>query len=272
MIASALALPGSAAAQWVLAPGDGWIDARLYHHDTSQEFGPDGSRQDFFAGGRAITNSLYVTAAMGVVRGIDAWVQVPIHDFSFDDAAGSRSRTGFGDLRLYVRVGPSLFGLPDEPIALRGGVKLPVAEFPIDAEVIPLTEGQTDWELYLEVGHSFHPLPVYAMGWIGYRWRLAKGTVRDPGDERLAYLAVGGDVGRRIVWKLGAEGLWGGAPLIDRVEIQSARRRMIQVFPSVGVRVGPGAIDVGGRIPLNGRNLPSGPALVVGYFLDWTLK
>lgn len=122
------------------------------------------------------------------------------------------------------------------------------------------------------LGRSFHPAPVYAMGWIGYRWRTAKGTIRDPGDERLAYLAVGGDIGARFTWKLAGEGLWGLTPVLDRVPVENARRKMIQVFPSVGVRIGPGVADVGARLPLEGRNLPSGAALVVGYFVDWSLR
>ena len=206
------------------------------------------------------------------MRGVDAWVQVPLHSFSFDDAAGSRDRTGLGDTRFYLRAGPSLLGISTIPIALRGGVKIPAAEFPVDAEVIPLTEGQTDWELYLEMGRSFHPAPLYASGWIGYRWRESKGTIRDPGDERLAYLAVGGDIGTRFTWKLAGEGLWGGTPVLDRVPVENARRRMIQLLPALGVRVGPGVLDAGARLPVDGRNLPSGPALVVGYFFDWSLR
>lgn len=272
-LAAAFLVAGRPAlAQWVLDPGTGWVDARLYHHDTREEFGPDGEEQSFFASGHAITTSIYLTAAGGLVRGVDAWVQVPVHDLRFEDAAGRRRRTGFGDPRVYLRIGPSLLGLGGPAVALRAGVKIPAAEFPVDAEVIPLTEGQTDWELYVEVGRSFHPAPLYAMGWIGYRWREAKGTVRDPGDERLAFLAVGGDLGTRIVWKLAGEGLWGLTPVIDRVPLENARRRIVQLFPSVGVRLGPGALDIGGRIPLDGRNLPAGPALVAGYFVEWSLR
>jgi hypothetical protein len=264
-----LAAPRSAFAQWLETFGEGWVDARLGWHDTTQEYGPDGDRQDFFGSGRAITRSLYVTAATGLWRGADAWVQVPIHYLTFDDAAAERNETGFGDIRVFLRVDPSLVGLSTFPVAVRGGIKIPAKEFPVDAEVIPLTEGQVDLELFLEAGHSFYPTPLYAMGWFGYRWRLAKGNIRDPGDEVLAYAAAGGDLGTRFVWKIAGEGLWGGTPLIDRVPVENARRRIIQLLPSVGFKLGPGAIDVGGRIPLSGRNLPAGPALIVGYFFRW---
>lgn len=276
LAAVALTLPADPApalgTQWVEPPGTGWLDVRHYHHDTREEFGPDGERQEFFARGHAITRSTYLTLAAGVVRGVDVWAQLPFHIFSFDDTAGERDRAGFGDPRLYLRAGPSLFGVSTFPIAVRGGVKLPVAEFPVDAEIIPLTEGQVDWELYLELGWSFHPVPVYGMGWVGHRWREAKGVIRDPGDERLAYVAFGGDIGSRLTWKLAGEGLWGLTPVLDRVAVANARRKMIQVFPTLGFRVGPGTIEVGGRIPLEGRNLPAGPALVGGYHVDWSLR
>jgi len=211
-----------------------------------------------------------VTAATGLWRGVDAWVQIPVHHLTFNDAASQRDETGFGDLRLFLRADPSLMGVSTVPVAVRGGIKIPAAEFPVDAEVIPLTEGQVDLELFLETGYSFFPTPIYAMGWVGYRWRLAKGDVRNPGEEWLAYVAVGGDIGTRFLWKLAGEGLWGGTPLIDRVPVENARRRMIQVFPTLGFVLGPGAIDIGARIPLSGRNLPAGPALIMGYFFRWS--
>ena len=264
-----LAAPNPLSGQWLESFGEGWVDARLYYHDTTQEYGPDGEIRDFFAAGHAITRSLYVTAATGLWRGVDTWVQVPIHYLTYNDAAGDRDETGFGDLRLFLRVDPSLVGVSTFPVALRGAIKVPAEEFPEDTEVIPLNEGQVDLELFLEAGHSFYPAPFYAMGWVGYRWRLAREDFRDPGDETLLYVAAGGDIGSRWLWKFAFEGLWGATPVIDRVPVENARRRIVQIFPTLGFRIGPGAIDVGGRIPLSGRNLPAGPAIVAGYFIRW---
>jgi hypothetical protein len=264
--------PRPAEAQWLESFGQGWVDVRLYYHDTTREFGPESERRDFFADGHAVTSSVYLTAATGLIDGLDTWIQLPIHHLQFDDAGGEREQTGIGDLRLYLRADPSLVGLSTLPVALRGGIKIPGAEFPVDAEVIPLTEGQVDLELFLEVGHSFHPAPFYAMGWVGHRWRMAKGNIRDPGDEVLAYVAVGGDLGSLFVWKIAAEGMWGGTPILERLPVENARRRMMQVFPTFGVRVGPGAIEFGGRVPFQGRNLPAGPALVIGYFFRWDAR
>ena len=66
-----------------------------------------------------------------------------------------RSEKGIGDANVWLRVAPVKYLGIDFPCALRGGVKLPIGSAPIDAEIIPLSEGQTDWEMLEEVGHSF---------------------------------------------------------------------------------------------------------------------
>ena len=268
---------GPAAGQWVEPPGHGWAQLSVYHHDTRTRFDATGRRDSLFnAEGRAVTTSAVLTAAVGLVRGVDAWLQVPYHRLAFDDVAADRRSVGFGDPRLQVRVGPAVFGRRF-PVAVRGGVKLALGRFNRDAEIIPLSEGQRDYEVLVEIGHSFYPRPLYALAWAGYRWRGWNDEIdRKPGDERLGYVAAGGQV-RGVVWKLAAEGLWGRPPrrrLPGGPELTLAldRRRLIHLLPSLGCRLGPGVIEVGGRIPVAGRNMPAGAALVVGYFGRFDLR
>lgn len=249
-------------------PGSGWVQFTFYRHDTREQFGTTGRIEPFFAQGHATTTSLFVTAALGLVRGVDAWMQLPVHNLRFDGGAGRRERTGFGDSRLQLRVSPELFG-SRIPVALRAGVKFPGGDFPVDPDLIPLTEGQRDWDLSLQLGRSLQSLPVYVMGSVGYRWREEDiDRARKPGDERFAYLAVGGQW-QRLGWELGLEGLSGLPPRSQGLELETARRTMLQVFPNLGMNVGPGQVEVGGRIPLYGRNLPAGSALTLGYVVDW---
>ena len=265
--------PASPAGESALTqpPGTGWIQLTVYHLDTRDQFDALGDRTRFFSEGRLVTQSLIATAVVGVVRGADVWAQVPVHTLRFAEATGEREATGIGDPRFYLRIGPGLLGVRPEQLplalALRAGVKLPGSEFPIEQQIIPITEGQRDWELLLEVGRRFEPF--YAMGWAGYRWREANVKAgRDPGNERFAYLAVGGDQ-QPISWRVGLQVLSGVAPRLVGMRVPSARRQMVELLPTVGRHVGPGEEQLGARFPISGRNLPAGNAFSVGYFFAW---
>jgi len=263
-------------AQWVETPGTGWVQLRTIYHRTDIRFGPDGTIEPLFnEDSRSITTSVFLTAAIGLVPGVDAWAQLPAHRLQFNDVVRDRTSTGLGDPRFFLRATPRLVGLDlGIPVAVRGGVKLPVGDFPVDAEVIPLTEGQRDWELLVELGHSFYPAPVYVMGWAGYRWRETNDAIaRKPGDERLVHVAAGGTAGA-FSWKVAVDGLFGRPPVRRlasglAIELEQDVRRLVQVLPTIGWRVGPGTVELGARIPVDGRNLPAGPALTLGYFVQW---
>ena len=266
--------PSMSYAQWIEEPGNGWVQLNVYHHDTRDRFDERRQLESLFnEDSRSITTSFIATGAVGIYRGIDTWIQVPVHRLEFNDVATDRESFGFGDPRVHMRVGPALFGLGSNiPVAIRGGVKIPVGEFPVDSEIVPLTEGQRDWELIAEVGHSFYPLPLYVVGWFGYRWRETNEDIeRKPGNERFVYVALGG-AHRRLSWKVAAEGLWGERWVSFtgvRIELADSQRELIQVSPTIGWKVGAGHLELGSRIPLGGRNLPAGPAIILGYFWTW---
>ena len=201
-----------------------------------------------------------------MLEGVDAWAQFSFQRLEFDDLVGMRTSTGFGDVRLYVRTSPlRLLGMTT-PLAIRAGVKLPVGDFDVGSNMIPLGDGQRDWELMLELGPSFYPAPTYVMGWIGYRWREeATEDARDFGDERFFYAAVGGGAGP-IGYKVGLEGWYGGTPVFSGVETPGEKREMARFHPSLLVPAGPGQVEIGMRWPLAGKNLPAGKDLVLGYF------
>lgn len=267
------AVPDPVWSQWTQPPGRAWSQLTLYHIDTREEYSETGEVRDFFAEGHDVTTSLFLTTAVGIVRGLDVWLQVPFHHLSFDDAARERERTGLGDVRTYVRVSPEVLGAGHLPlaVALRGGVKFPATQFPVDAEVIPLTEGQTDWELFLELGKSLYPAPVYLAAWLGYRIRTRNDRIRfQPGDEKLLYVAVGGHFGH-LTWKTAFNGLWGVSPTIEGIEISSASRRLLELVPEVGWDLGPFIPTVGVKLDVDGRNFPRGPTLKAGVFVPWTV-
>lgn len=258
--------PCGAAAQWVNAPGKGWVDVTVFYQDTRETYQFDGVRRPIFADGRARTLSTFLTGAIGLRTGLDAWVQVPVHHLRFDDAADERVSTGLGDPRLFLRLDPTLFGGPSLPLAVRGGVKFAGGDFDVDAEIIPLGEGQRGWELLVEVGHSLAPRPIWVTGWVGHRWREANVVAaRHPGNEWFWYASAGGELGP-MVWQVGAEGIRGDPWVIQGIRLRSARRGVIQVFPSLGMRMLGGELRAGVRRTLSGRNLPAGTAIFVSLF------
>lgn len=252
-----------------LSPGAGWVQVSVFRQVSRDFFNIQGKIQPFLDRGRARTASLYLTGAVGLVRGLDAWLQVPLHDAEYVGQSGEFLRSGLGDPRFSVRVSPRLVGVQGVPLALRAGAKLPGTEFPVDATIIPLGEGQRDWEVSLETGTAFGSLPLYVLGWVGYRWRDANVELnRVPGDERFAHLAAGGTL-HRIHAELAVEYMSGLAPRYLGVEVATARRRLVQLTPTVGYELWRGTAEVTALLPLAGRNLPAGPGLSVGYRLGW---
>lgn len=258
--------PHVGTAQWVNDTGKGWVDVTVFYQDTKETYQFDGVRREIFADGRARTLSTFVTAAIGLRTGLDGWIQVPVHRLRFDDAADERVSTGLGDQRFFLRVDPTLFGGPSLPLALRGGLKLDGGDFDVDAEIIPLGEGQRDWEILVEIGRSLAPRPFWLAGWVGHRWREENSEAdRHPGNEWFAYAVGGGALGP-VVWQVGAEMIRGGPWTIQGIRLPSARREVVQVSPSIGLPLWGGELRVGARRTLSGRNLPAGSAIFVSLF------
>ena len=121
----------------------------------------------------------------------------------------------------------------------------------------------------LESGWADEWTSLYVVGWIGYRWRGENSEVfYQPGDERFAHLAVGGSIGA-VRLELGADGLWGSDPVEQGIRLTNADRRLIQLLPTVGTEVGPGALEVTVPVPVSGKNLPASSGVSVGYRLVW---
>ena len=140
--------PGSVSGQGVgsLFPGQGWIQASVFSLSTGEQFGITGVEETYFNEGHLDLQSFVLTGAVGLVTGLEVWAQGTVHSLEFRDAGGSLSRKGLGDMRVWLRAEPSLFGVnkADLPLwlGLRAEVKVPGSEFPLDSRVIPLTEGQ----------------------------------------------------------------------------------------------------------------------------------
>ncbi len=253
-----------------LPTGGGWLQLSAYGQRATSFFNPNGDRQSFLANSEFDTRSLFITGAIGIRTGLEIWAQLPVHNLVVESAGGDSRSSGVGDVRIAVRLGSELFGL-DLPLSVRFGTKVPGSDFPVDATVLPLTEGQRDWEISLESGLRLANRPTYLTGFIGYRWREEnKEAAREPGDELFASLAVGGAVGS-FSWEVAGNGLWGGVPLAQGFPLPGDKRRLIQVLPTLGVGFGPGRLEATGQLPIWGQNLPVGLGISIGYRLTWGL-
>lgn len=260
---------GSAAAQWVEPPGRGWLALAVYHQDTMRHFGTTGDVRSFFAEGHAVTTSSFLTTAVGLAPNVDLWTQFSFNRLRYDDIGGDRTSAGLGDVRVWLRFAPLRWLDVALPLAIRGGVKVPVGDFDVDAEIIPLGDGQRDWELMAEVGHSFWPRSLYLSGWAGYRWREENTeSFKDFGNEFFYFLQLGGRLGP-LGYKLALDGWDGAVGVTEGIRVPTFQRELMQLQPSVLYNVGTGQVEVGARFALRGRNLPSGAALMAQYFRRW---
>ena len=179
-----------------------------------------------------------------------------------------RRSTGIGDVRLSARYNLLRLRGGSIPVSVRYTAKIPIVDFPLDAEVIPVGEGQWDHEAWLESGASFWPVPAYAVVWLGYRWRMKnEETTRDPGDEVVFLAEVGGTVGRGVGGKLVLDGIFGKTGSIQGIDVSGDEREILYLQPTVTYELAPStALEVGTRFPLQGKNFPAGPQFTVGVF------
>ena len=255
------------AVQWVEARGQGWSTLAVYHQDTRKRYGAGGEVRDFFAQGRAATTSAFLTTTLGLGAGVDAWAQLSFHRLRYDDVAGQRASTGAGDMRFWLRAAPLRWLGSEFPFALRAGMKAPVGDFDVNAEIVPLGDGQRDWEVLAEAGRSFWPRSLYVSAWAGYRWREENRESRkDFGNEFFYFLQAGGRLAGPVGAKVAVDGWNGVAGVTEGVRIPSFRRQLVQLQSSLTLDIGPGQLETGVRRALRGRNLPAGTTFLAQYF------
>lgn len=271
VIAALLLAAAPVSAQWPIGAGGFWAKASWFHHSTTEQFRSTGAKLPFLnTDAESISDALFVDVAVGLTPRIDLWAQLPYFDLNFNDAADDRNSRGFGDLRLSARYNLAVFRDGSWPVSVRVTTKVPLVDFPIDAEVIPVGEGQFDYEVWVESGISLYPLPLYSVVWLGHRWRaLNEETTRDPGDE-FAFLAevggtsLAGPIGAKVV----SDGIFGRPGRIQGIQLgPDDRRRILYLAPTLLMSFSENTIlEAALRLPVLGRNYPAGAPLQVGLF------
>lgn len=257
------AAESSWAGAWVLDPGRVRIEAKLLHQDTRERYFLDGQRIPYFFEGHNRTSAAYGDVVVGLPWRLEAALQGSVFRIEFDDLADQRRSTGLGDTRLALRRnllrGPLV-------ITLGGRLKLPTGKFQNDAEVVPVGEGQYDYDFSLELGRSLWPRPGYLTGEVGYRFRSEnRKTAVRPGHELFWSLEGGYSPRRRLTVKLLARGVHGRESTAFELPIATLRRKAVYVEPGLILDLGGGrGVSVSVPFTVSGRNWPAGPVLSVG--------
>jgi hypothetical protein len=266
-----LLLGAPASAQWPVGTGNFWGKLSFFHHQTTEQFRADGSKKPFInSNAESISQAIFLDLNVGLTDRLDLWLQAPYYDLEFNDDSGDRKSTGIGDIRLSARFNLLQLRGGSLPITARFTTKFPVNDFPIDAEIIPVGEGQFDFEAWLEGGISLWPLPAYSVLWVGYRWRLENTeTTRKPGDEVVFLAELGGtELLGGLGGKLVLDGIFGRPGKIQGIQLGSVdEREILYLAPTLFYNFTSQTIlEVGVRIPLRGKNYPAGGPFQIGVF------
>lgn len=267
--ATAAGVGSPAAGQWPAGRGEYWVKASLFHHETRTQYAFDGSTRPFFQpNAESRSNAFFLDVLYGITDRLDVWAQVPWFDLRFDDDTQSLHDSGIGDIRLSLRYNLLRLRGGSVPVSARITAKVPVVDFEIDRDVIPVGDGQWDYEAWLETGVSLWPLPAYGVLWLGYRWRtLNESTTVDPGDERVLLAEAGGTLAGRLGGKVVLDASFGKPTAIQGVSSPNDRREIVYVQPTLTFDLTPAlTLEVGPRLPLHGKNFPAGRQWVLGLF------
>lgn len=253
------------AGAWVQPTRSWWGQLSLFHQDTRERYFLDGERIPYFFEGRNRTAGLFLDLRYGVTGRLEVDVQLPVYRLQFDDLADQRSSTGPADLRLAGRFNL----LKGSTVATVGAaVKFPTGDFVNDAEVVPVGEGQYDFDLTAEIGHSFWPRAAYVSALAGYRFRARNGESGiDPGDELVWSVEGAHRVVSRLSLKGVARGLHGGTSTSFRLAIPTLRREVVYVQPGLVWDLGSDrGLELSVPITVKGRNWPAGVSVGLGFY------
>ena len=201
---------GAFAGAWTLPQGQLWTKVTLFQQEADEwylaspeyaggQVQPAGARRPYRFNGRYQSKAVFLEAFYGVTDRLDLGVQAPylIQEYGDDTFLESSADAGLGDLRVFAKV--RALSAP-AVLTLKLGAKAPTGDFTNADGVIPVGEGQWDFDFIGQLGRSFWPLPLYANLDLGYRVRMKNEDIdRDPGDEWFFNAEVGVNLGRRLL-------------------------------------------------------------------------
>ena len=226
---------------------------------------PAGTRRPYRFGGEYRSQAVFAEGFYGVTDWLNLGLQVPWFDQAYRDSTRAEppSDAGISDLRVFTKVralrSPAV-------LTLKLGLKIPTGDFKNQDGLVPVGEGQWDFDFLVQAGRSLWPLPAYANLEAGYRLRMENEDVRrDPGDEWLVNAEAGWSPRPGLMLALKLEVLHGQAGRSFGFENPSLKKRIVYLAPTVGWTLfGRTAAELALRRTLAGRNFPAGHQLTLG--------
>ena len=264
------------AGAWTFPKGKLWTKLTFMSQDTNEDYigvpRPNiarGTRQPYLLEGEYSSRTFFLDAMYGITDQLNVGIQVPFFDQTFQDQelnilfGGPISSSGFSDIRFFAKR-----KLIDAPVvsSLKFGFKAPTGSFENRQGLIPVGEGQWDFDFILQVGRSFWPFRAYANADVGYRVRMKNGEIdRDPGDELFWIAEFGYQWTDKLLTVLKWEGIDGKETTSLGLQLTGDVKKIQYISPAVLFRTTDTiAIEAGIRLSINGQNFPAGPVFQVG--------
>jgi len=268
------------AGAWTLPKGKIWIKMTGLAQTTQEEYvavggaGREPNRSQIYKTGdraRYRENGHYQSRALffdlfyGLTHRFDLGIQIPYFHQTFENMGFRPANTasGFSDIRFF-----SKFNILQNPflLTIKLGAKAPTGKFENQDGIIPVGEGQWDFDFITQIGRSFWPLPIYATLDLGYRLRLKNDTIsRDPGDEWFYHAEIGYQPREKLRIAFKAEGIRGNASHIFNIEIPRDVKRITYFAPTLVIAPYQNLnLETTLRISAGGRNFPAGHMWAVG--------
>lgn len=268
------------AGAWTLPKGHLWAKVTGMTQSTQEEYTavggagrePDiariytpGERAPYRENGHYQSHAFFLDLFYGLTHRFDIGIQVPFFQQTFENVGFRPANTasGFSDIRIFTK-----FNVLQKPFigTLKLGAKMPTGKFENQDGIIPVGEGQWDFDLITQFGRSFWPLPVYANLDLGYRLRLKNNTIsRDPGEEWFLNAEVGYQPTNKLLLALKLESIHGKPSRVFNIELPKDVKRITYLSPTLSV--GPYYnlhVETTLRISAGGRNFPAGHMWVGG--------
>jgi len=262
------------AGAWTLHKGQLWAKVTGMKQTTHEEYiavsgagrEPDlsrvfqaGERAPYRENGHYQSHAIFLDIFYGITDQFNLGVQVPYYHQTFENR-GFRPKTtasGFSDLRVF-----SKYNLIQNPFVgtLKLGVKIPTGKYQNHDGIIPVGEGQWDFDLVVQMGYTFWPHPIYTNIDLGYRLRLENKPIqRKPGNEWFYMVEIGYTPPSPIQFILKLHGIQGYPARVFQIELPSDVKRITYLSPTLIWRLHQNfQVETALQFSLRGRNYPAG--------------